>query len=274
MKFKYLITLAIGTFLLGACENAKKSEVEDSNVAIENEETKEPTEADLLVKEIEMAHQSQQFNSLEAIQFNLDLTFGGKKRFQGTITMTPNGGQVKMKDSSNTMLWDGKKSMILPDTTNEPGAQFALLTWSYFFAAPYKLSDPGTYHEYLGMKPLGEQTYPSTKLTFGENVGQSPDDWYIVYKDNNSDLLAAMAYIVTAGTSTEEAEKDPHAITYEAYIEVEGIPFATQWNFWTWNKKGEINKLLGSATISEIKFIKKTDELFSTSVLNYSKKES
>jgi len=100
-------------------------------------------------------------------------------------------------------------------------------------------------------------------MTFEKGIGDTPEDWYIVYKDRNSDLLAAMAYIVTSGEKTvEEAEKDPHVITYEAYTEVGGIPFATQWNFWTWNEAGEMNKLLGSATVSNIEFTEKEGDMF------------
>lgn len=272
MSFKIISSVTIAAILSVGCENPSKVETSDAKTMTNSEIVEKrvaSVEANQLVASIEAAHQKSKFDQMEAVQFDLNLIFGGKTRFEGTVIMTPNGSKIRMQDSSNTMLWDGEKSMILPDTTNEPGAQFALLTWSYFFAAPYKLSDNGTAHEYLGMKPLGDQQYAATKLTFGENVGQSPDDWYVVYKDQDSDLLAAMAYIVTAGgTSTQEAEKDPHAITYEAYSEVDGIPFATQWNFWSWNNAGEMNKLLGSATISNIKFIKKTDKLFSPSVLN------
>ena len=52
-------------------------------------------------------------------------------------------------------------------------------------------------------------------MTFDRGIGDAPDDWYVVYKDNNSDLLAALVYIVTGGgTSVEVAEEDPHTITY------------------------------------------------------------
>ena len=50
--------------------------------------------------------------------------------------------------------WDGKKAMVLPDNVDDKNARFGLLTWSYFFAAPYKLSDPGTNHKYLSDIPL------------------------------------------------------------------------------------------------------------------------
>ncbi|MDB4060624.1 hypothetical protein OAD50_05285 [Vicingaceae bacterium] len=85
----------------------------------------------------------------------------------------------------------------------------------------------------------------------------------------NSDLLAAMAYIVTGGeTSVEDAEKTPHVITYEAYVEVKGVPVATQWNFWTWNQAWEMNKLLGSATVSNVDFLEKAGDTFNFTKVN------
>ena len=173
--------------------------------------------------------------------------------------MTPNGDRIKMQDSMATMIWDGKKAMIVPDTSSEKGARFALFTWSYFFASAYKLSDPGTNHKLLGEQILGDKKYTTSKLTFDENIGDTPDDWYVIYRKDSSNLMAAMVYIVTAGgTSQEEAEEDPHAITYEAYTEVEGVPIATVWNFWDLNEQGEMEKLLGNAFIKNIRFIEET----------------
>lgn len=216
-----------------------------------------------LVAAIESAHQKSMFNSYQAIQFEFNLNFGGKERFNGRLYMLIDGSKIKMEDASTVKYWDGSKAMVLPSKENNEKARFDLLTWSYFFSAPYKLNDPGTNHEYLGEIPLGDSKFEANKLTFDKGVGDTPDDWYIIYKDKSSDLLAAMAYIVTSGgTDVEEAEKDPHLITYEAYDVVNGVPFATQWNFWTWTKEGEMKKLLGSATISNIQFIKKAGDIF------------
>ncbi len=253
-----------------ACSNpAEKTKKVDTNS--ENVEEKQLSDAQKLVAGIEQIHRKHVFESFDAVQFDLNLTFGGKERFDGRISMRTNGSAIKTENNNSIKLWNGTKAMVLPDTLNNESARFGLLTWAYFFAAPYKLNDPGTKHEFLGQLQLGESELEANKLTFNKGIGDTPNDWYIVYKDENSDLLAAMAYIVTSGeTDLEEAEKDPHVITYEAYVEVGGVPFATQWNFWTWNQEGEMDKLLGNATVSNIEFIKKAGDLFNlTASLDY-----
>lgn len=248
-------TILISIIVFGLISCGPKTEAD------KNESLLSP--AELFVQSIENEHNSEVYNSKEIIQFDLNLVFGGKVRFDGSIQMTPNAGMVNMKDSNKTMIWDGQNAYTSDSSYSK--ARFDLLTWSYFFAAPYKLNDKGTIHTILGQKLLNEESFDALKLTFEDGIGDSPEDWYVVYKDQKSDLLAAMAYIVTSSKSLEEAEKDPHAITYEAYVELDGIPFATQWNFWTWNEEGELNKLLGSAVISNIRFIKKEESLFKPS---------
>jgi len=221
------------------------------------------TDAQRLVASIEKAHRKDLFELNEAVQFDLKLEFGGTERINGRVYLLTGGSKVKIEDVNGLQYWDGSKAMVLPNQEDNEKARFDLLTWSYFFAAPYKLSDSGVNHEFIGETLLGGAEYRANKMTFEKGIGDTPEDWYIVYKDRNSDLLAAMAYIVTSGEKTvEEAEKDPHVITYEAYTEVGGIPFATQWNFWTWNEAGEMNKLLGSATVSNIEFTEKAGDMF------------
>lgn len=243
-------------FLFSACGTK-----ENANEKAQDKIELSPSEE--YIQSIEKAHYAERYYAKEVVQFDLDLTFGGKKRFNGTIQMTPSGGLVKMIDSSKTLIWDGNEAYTSDSLYTR--ARFGLLTWSYFFAAPYKLGDPGSNLELLGIKNLNDLEFKAAKLTFGEGVGDTPDDWYITYKSQESNLLAGMAYIVTGSSTVEEAEKDPHAITYEAFDVVDEIPFATQWNFWTWNSAGELNKLLGSAIVSNIKFIEKEENLFKPS---------
>ena len=261
MRVFTLINILIVLVLASCSTTAEKNAKQSSDKIAISEVEKSPEE--LLVDRIENAHAKNKFLGFEVVQFNMTVTFGGKERFDGLVTMRTDGSKIKMEDKAAIKYWDNKGVILVPDSGDKESALFTLLTWSYFFSAPYKLSDKGTHHENLGQMQLVGANYEVNKLSFGENVGESPDDWYMIYKDNHSDLLAAMSYIVTSGeTSVEEAEKDPHAITYEAYVEVEGIPFASQWNFWTWNMKGELDKLLGSATINNIQLIKKAGDLF------------
>ncbi len=267
MKFKNLLTL-LTVCCLFACGEKPKNESE-KQIDTPDSTAQVPAvseEAAKFIQSVENKHRKEQFESKEVVQFDLDLSFGGKKRFLGTLSMTPNGGLVRMEDSSKVMIWDGKEAYLSPESSTYTKTRFDVLTWSYFFAAAYKMSDPGVNHNYLGDdRPLNRDNYSASQMTFAENVGDSPEDWYIAYMDNKENLLVALAYIVTYNTDVKKASEDPHAITYEAFIELEGIPFATQWNFWTWNWDGQLSKLLGTASVSNIKFIKKAEDLFQPS---------
>lgn len=217
------------------------------------------------VESIELANQANSWYNEELIEFDLELYFGGKERFNGRIFMTPDGGKVRMESRDEVlMIFDGKNAFISPDSLSLKKARFDLLTWSYFFAAPYKLSDPGTHIEELGMNLLGNTSFNSARLTFDNGVGDSPEDWYVLYQDTVTDYLVGMAYIVTYSQSKEVAEEDPHLITYESFVDIGPYPTATNWNFWTWNMQGEMDKLLGTATISNLKFTSSNSDLFLT----------
>jgi hypothetical protein len=64
------------------------------------------------------------------------------------------------------------------------------------------------------------------------------------------------AYIVTLKAGKEEAEKNPHAIQYLEYKDVDGIPIATKWIFWAWEDGKGLTDEIGHATLTDIKFVK------------------
>ncbi len=231
----------------------------------EKKATEQKQEAGLIEK-IEAKHHKDRYYNYEMVQFDLHLVFKGKVRFDGTVYMSPDGGMVRMEDSSKVMIWDGHNAYTSDSSAKSmKRTRFDLLTWSYFFAAPYKLSDPGTRFEDQGTRNLNGTPFNAGLLTFDKGTGDSPDDWYVVYATQEEHLLAGMAYIVTYRTAKKDAEKDPHAITYEAYTDVQGIPISTQWNFWSWNESGDLNRLLGSGVISQVEFKKVEEDLFKPS---------
>jgi hypothetical protein len=127
---------------------------------------------------------------------------------------------------------------------------------------PYKLSDPGTQWQSYKNEEKDAASFITEKLTFKPETGDAPDDWYIVYADQNSNLIQKAAYIVTAYGSKEEAEKNPHAIQYADYEDVNGVPIATKWTFWGWNTKDGLTEQLGEAKLSNIQFLKNSASLF------------
>lgn len=192
----------------------------------------------------------------QALEFDIVLSFGGKERLNARMKMSLDSrfGLFEMKDGSRIVYKDGE---VLHNTSkSEESARFAAYTWSYFALLPYKLNDSGTIWTDYPTKELNEKVYNVEKLQFDPGTGDAPDDWYIIYADKKTSLIEVAAYIVTAGKSREEAEKDPHAIKYHDYIDVDGYPVSTRWTFWEWRTEGGLTKQLGEASIKKVKFSK------------------
>ena len=212
---------------------------------------------------IETAHNKQAWEAKKAVSFDIELSFGGHQRLTAKITSLTNstGVRVDKKDGSK-LIYNGKDVFLSPASANDKGARFDMFTWQYFFSLPFKLTDPGTNWELLDSLQIDSTSYATGKLTFGEQIGDAPDDWYVVYQQPETGLLHAAAYIVTLGTAKEKAEENPHAIVYHDYKKVDGIPVATKWTFHNWDKENGIGEQLGEATISNIKFLDAKEELF------------
>lgn len=206
-------------------------------------------------KLVHSAHEKGSFLNKKTIHFNLKLFFGGNERLNGKISLSTDGtkGKYEMQDES-TLIFRHDSVFISENYSNSERARFAAYTWSYFFLMPYKLDDPGTIWSAYEDTLLNGETFKTAKLSFEAGTGDAPDDWYIVYADPNSMLMNTAAYIVTAGKSKEEAEKDPHAIKYSEYSDIDGIPIAHRWDFYAWKADSGLTDTLGYAILENIKF--------------------
>ena len=222
-----------------------------------------PPKALSFSENIEEAHNKTAFMMNKAVSFDINLEFGGSTRLEGTVSMTTNSSKVRLDKADGTSLvFDGEQLHISPDTSKTDGARFDIFTWQYFFAMPFKLTDPGTVWEKQQMKMMDSVQYETAKLSFKSDIGDSPDDWYIVYKNPETSMLKAAAYIVTFSKEQEKAEEDPHAIVYSNYQNINDIPIATEWSFHNWNSEEGFGEKLGNATISNIKFFSPEDDFF------------
>jgi hypothetical protein len=212
---------------------------------------------------VENAHHKQDFLAKEAVQFNLKLEFGGKERMDAKFTTLTNSteGVIEFKNGSK-IIFNKDKVYYSATIPYEESVRFDAFTWSYFFLFPYKLSDPGTIWNAYANKEKDLENYNTEKLTFKSGTGDAPDDWYVVYANKKTNLLEKAAYIVSVKAGKEEAEKDPHAIQYLDYKTVDGIPMATKWVFWGWEDGKGLTNELGSATLSDIKFVKVDADYF------------
>jgi len=219
--------------------------------------------ANSFVADIEKRHQKAAFLSHDAIEFDIELFFGGSKRLDATVTLSSDSryARIDKKDGSTIIVRD---DMVYasPALKDDKSVRFAAYTWSYFFMLPYKLSDDGTkWSSYTSMAE-SESSMDAMKLSFESGTGDAPDDWYIVYADEKLHQLTHAAYIVTAGASQEEAEEDPHAIAYDEYSVVQGVPIAQKWTFWGWREGKGLTDALGNANLSRIGFVADASKTF------------
>ncbi|UQD57344.1 hypothetical protein [Flavobacterium sp. K5-23] len=213
----------------------------------------------------EKAHQKEIFSIKQAIQFDLKLDFGGQERMDAKFTILTNSteGVIEFKNGSK-IVYNNDKVYYSPTIPNEEAVRFDAFTWGYFFLFPYKLTDPGTIWNPYTNNEKDKDNFNSEKLTFKSGTGDAPDDWYVVYTDIKTNLLAKAAYIVTIGGNKEEAEKNPHAIQYLDYKEIDGVQVATKWVFWGWKEGTGLTDEIGHAALTNIKFVTVDESTFKT----------
>ncbi len=260
---KHIIVILSFAMLLFSCKDNKISE-EKTNNSIEVEAPKR--NVDSLVGLIEKAHNRDAFMSREAVSFNVAITFGDTEILKGKMTLLTNSGRGRIDlEDGNTIITNENGVFASPGLAENERVRFNAYTWSYFFAMPYKFADEGTRWGEIEKRNYNKKEYNTRKLTFTDGTGDAPDDWYVVYTDTQTNRLEAAAYIVTLGKTKAEAEADPHAITYENYETVLGVPIATKWRFWEWTSEKGFGKQIGNAEITDVKFVKVSDNLFEAS---------
>ena len=222
----------------------------------------QPAKELTFAEKVEATHQKSSFLNNESMQFDIVIHFGGNEILNGQVTARTDLSKIRIDLGNDTITYDGTNVYLSPSASSYRGARFNIFTWTYFLALPFKLTDPGTNWNDTEYNTLNEVEYVSQKLTFGENVGDSPDDWYIVFADKEAHQLYAASYIVTLTTAVEEAEKDPHAIVYHDYQEFNGVPISTRWTFHNWNTQDDLGEQIGDAALSNFTFLEVDDAFF------------
>lgn len=219
-----------------------------------------------LAPAIAAAHGGEAYRARDAVAADFELDFPGMFAMSGKIVFdTPAGRSQITTDDGVVITFDGETCSVSPaDAPLPPGmARFHALTWPYFVAAPFKLGDPGAHLTDAGPLPWDDgNARPALELTFGDGVGDAPDDWYKVFADEKH-RLRGMAYIVSYGKGVTEAEKSPGAIVYRGYADVEGALLSTEWSFHPWSDdRGLGEKQKGTGKLTNVHFIAIDDDTF------------
>lgn len=108
-------------------------------------------------------------------------------------------------------------------------ARFYHNLYFYFYAMPFVLGDPGITYSKTADLHFENKAYTGYKITYGNNVGDSPDDNYFVYFDKTTLQMSWLGYTVTYGDDKPSTEI--HYIKYTDWEKVNGLvlPKKLQW---------------------------------------------
>ena len=207
------------------------------------------------------------------LRADVTVMFGGGTAVDGAdFTWTADAARTRMEAKDGSLaVFDGTTAWAEP--AGNAMTRFHLLTWPYFAMLPFKLDDGGTQLEHVEpatTRPAeGGNPLSRAKLTFGDGVGDSPDDWYILYA-NDDGRLGAAAYTVTYGKTVEQAEAEPHAIVYDGFVDVplpdgtpSGVVISTAWTFHNWSEADGVDPaVIGTATLDNLRFVPMEDGMF------------
>lgn len=218
-----------------------------------------------LVQATETAHRKTEFLSHENVSFDLELNWQGRAPLRASILQRTDGTRIRMrKQNGSDILFDGNACWLAPAAQQDPEARFDLFAWHYFFCLPWKLSDPGVRWQPLPDRVFENLPCSSGRLTFAPGTGDAPDDWFLVFSDKKEGLLRGAVYVVTfGGKKIEAAEKEPRSILYGDFRQVDGIPIAHAWKFYSWHTDSLDNKKeIGAAAIRNVQFSDEQPESF------------
>jgi hypothetical protein len=157
-------------------------------------------------------------------------------------------------DASQRFGWDGQRAWLQGMEEDKHKARFWALTPFYFIAIPFVLADKGVNLAKLEPTELEGRAYELVKVTYGDGVGDSPKDFYIIYIDKESHRVGGVRYIVSyPGFFPDGGHSPEKLMTYDGQQRVDGILFPKTFRSFKW-EEGKQGELVTETTLSEVSF--------------------
>lgn len=130
--------------------------------------------------------------------------------------------KVRLEGDKWTIGYDGEAVWIQQDSTHFGGsARFYHNLYFYFIAMPFVLADPGIVYEEVPAISFEGVDYPGVKVSYQANVGDSPDDNYILYYHPGTFQMEWLAYTVTY--RSKEPSDNFRLIRYADWKDIDGL---------------------------------------------------
>jgi hypothetical protein len=161
--------------------------------------------------------------------------------------------------------WTGQEAWIHPAKADlDINARFWALTPYYFIGMPFVLADSGVNLERLDDQQLLGETYQMVKVTFEDEAGDAPDDYYVMYFNPDTHKVRALRYVVSyPGFFPDGGHSDEKLMLFEGEQTVEGITFAEHFPTHAWDAEaGEPGDKVTAIELTDVEFRPETEADF------------
>lgn len=152
-----------------------------------------------------------------------------------TVEQGPRRAYIDFPGTDTYLAWDGEKAWSENWAAPMPPRFLALLNF-YFLNLPWLALDPGVHLGEPGTARLWDDPteYVTVKMTFGEGVGDTPDDYYVLYIHPETRRLAATEYTVTYDALLPEGvdSTPPHILVFDRHETVDGLVVPTHYTIY------------------------------------------
>lgn len=142
-------------------------------------------------------------------------------------------------DSEVSLAWDGEEAWISPNADSFPlPARFWATTPYYFLAIPFVLADEGIRIAEDGNETIDGVDYARIRITYDSGVGDSSDDFYVLYLHPENHRVAAVRYIVSYPGFFPEGGHSPEKLMWYRDYEASGeLIFPTNFASYAWSEE-------------------------------------
>ena len=160
-----------------------------------------------------------------------------------------------INDTTVQYGWDGQRAWAIPTDTLIPyNVRFWSLTPYYFVGIPFVLSDPGVNLELVGEDTFEDKTYDLVKATFGDGVGDAPDDYYVIYVGQDNHRVGAIRYIVSyPGYFPDGGHLPEKLMACDGAQTVDGITLPQGYRTFWW-KEDQVGEHITDISVSRVAF--------------------
>ena len=280
MKIKLLLIILTIVLIYSSCKDKKNktltlddstkpkialAKVPNSWVEKRVKKTKEKlnaTEAGKIIWQAMQAHgglEKWHKNGPISFRFNYQPIDGSTKRdtYQVIDTWRSHARHYQVGDSTAQYGWNGKNAWLMAkdSLTFTYNTRFWSLTPYFFSGLPFLLDGNGVNLELLPQKEFNKRLNDVIKVTFADGTGDAPDDYYVLYFDNETHKMSVIRYIVSYPGYFKKGGNSPEKLM-ELFGEqtIEGISFPQSYKTHWLTKDETAGEHITNITLSNIEF--------------------